>query len=206
MVPTIAPWAEPVPGVDHGVTADELLRWPDDAQHLWQYELVGGRLVRIAPPGFEHGELTHNLSAPLHLYVKAHALGVVTAAATGYLLSRPGEEDTVLAPDIAFVSAARLADQPSPGNPARRRFLRVAPDLAVEVPSPDQYRPEMAAKARQYLAAGVRLVWVVWPDRREVADWRPGSAEPAATLGSDDWLDGEGIVPGFRLRVAELFT
>lgn len=160
----------------------------------------------MVPPGFEHGELTQNLSAPLHLYVKAHKLGVVTAAETGYLLSRPGEDDTVFAPDIAFVGAARLADQPPAGSAGRRRHLRVAPDLAVEVPSPDQYRPEMAAKARQYLAAGVRLVWVIWTNRREVDVWQPGSDQPTATLRGDDWLDGLDVIPGFRFPVFELFA
>lgn len=206
MVSTIAPWAETVPNVERHPTADELLRWPEDPQFPWRYELVGGRLVRMVPPGFEHGELTLNLSAPLHLYVKAHKLGVITAAGTGYLLSRAGEGDTVFGPDIAFVSAARLAGQPPPGSPGRRRHLRVAPDLAVEMPSPDQYRPEMAAKARQYLAAGVRLVWIGWSNRQEVDVWRPGTAEPTQTLRGDEWLDGLDVIPGFRFRLADIFS
>lgn len=205
MVSTIAPWAELVPGIDRGVTAEELLRWPDDAQFPWRYELVGGRLVRMAPPGFEHGKVAHNLSGPLHTHVRARKLGVVTAAETGYLLSQPGEKDTVLAPDIAFIGAAQLAAQPPAGSTGRRGYLRAAPDLAVEVPSPDQYRPETAAKARQYLAAGVQLVWVVWSGRREVDVWCAGDTAPTATLGIGDWLDGEGVVPDFRIGVADLF-
>jgi Uma2 family endonuclease len=206
MVSTIAPWAEPVPGVERRVTADELLTWPEDPQHHWRYELIGGRLIRMVPPGFEHGEVTINFSSPLHQFVKARKLGVVTAAETGYLLSRPGEEDTVFAPDIAFVSAARLANQPPPGSQGRRRHLRVAPDFVVEVPSPDQYRPEMAAKAQQYLAAGVRLIWIIWTNRREVDEWRPGSDGPVATRKGTDLLKAEDILPGFSFQTTELFA
>lgn len=205
MVATIAPWAEPVPGVERLVTAEELLHWPEDRQYPWRYELMAGRLMRMSPPGFEHGEVTLNLSSPLHRFVKAHGLGVVTAAETGYLLSRPHEGDTVFAPDIAFVSVARLAGQPARGTAGRRSYLRVAPDLAIEVASPDQHRPEMAAKALQYLPAGVQTVWIIWPGRREVDVWRSGSPEPVVTLKSDNQLEDPELLPGFSLRVAEIF-
>ncbi len=206
MVSTIAPWAEPVPGVERRVTADELLRWPDNPHDLWRYELVAGRLVRMSPTGFEHGEVTLNLSAPLHSFVKTHRLGAVTAAETGYLLSHPDEGDTVFAPDIAFISTSRLANQPAQGTIERRSYLRVAPDLAIEVASPDQHRPEMAAKAQQYLAAGVQFVWIIWPGRREVDVWRSGSPEPIATLKDDDRLAAPELLPGFDFRVADLFN
>jgi len=205
MVSTIAPWAEPVPGVDRRVTADELLRWPEDPQDPWRYELVAGRLVRMSPTGFEHGEVTLNLSAPLHSFVKRHRLGVVTAAETGYLLSRPYEGDTVFAPGITFISTSRLANQPAPGTSGRRSYLRVAPDLAIEVASPDQHRPEMAVKAQQYLAAGVQQIWNIWPGRCEVDVWRSGSPEPVATLKDDDRLTAPELLPGFDIRVAALF-
>ncbi|HEY8602462.1 MAG TPA: Uma2 family endonuclease [Thermomicrobiales bacterium] len=206
MVSTIAPWAEPVPGVDRRVTADELLRWPEDLNDQWRYELIAGRLVRMSPTGFEHGEVTLNLSAPLHSFVKRHKLGVVTAAETGYLLSQLHEGDTVFAPDIAFISTSRLANQPAPGTTGRRSYLRVAPDLAIEVASPDQHRSEMAAKAQHYLTAGVQHVWIIWPGRREVDVWRSGSPEPIATLKDDDWLAAPELLPGFEFRIADLFS
>lgn len=205
MVSTIAPWAELVPGVDRELTADELLAWPEDPEFPWRYELVEGRLVRMVPPGFEHGEVTQDLGSALHVFTKARKLGVVTAAETGFRLSLPGSGDTVLAPDIAFTSVARLAGQPEKGSAGRRRHLRIAPDLAVEIASPDQHRPEMAEKARRYLAAGVRLVWIVWPGVREIDIWRGGADRPAMTLTVGDMLDGEDVLPGFTYRVAELF-
>lgn len=206
MVTTIAPWAEPVPGVERPITADELLRWPRDPHYPWRYELVAGRLVRIVPPGFEHGEVTLNLSAPIHQFVKRHGLGVVIAAETGFLLSRVGEEQTVLAPDMTFVSAARMESQPARGTVGRRRFLHVIPELVVEIASPDQDRPEMAAKARQYLLAGVDTVWIIWPGRREVDVWRSGSEEPVAALKATDHLTAPEPLPGFAIPVLELFA
>lgn len=199
---TLAPWAEPVP--DTGpMTADDLLRLDDAA---WQFELVEGRLIRMPPTGLEHFDITDNLHAIIRAYVKAQNLGIVTLPDTGFRLTRPGEADTVLSPDIAYVSAARVQQLPPPGTPERKKFLPVAPDLAVEVASPDQHHPEMADKARLYLASGVRLVWLVWPNHQQVDVWRPGADQPTATLGPPDRLDGRDVLPGFTHPVADLFA
>ena len=82
----------------------------------------------------------------------------------------------------------------------------MAPDLAVEVASPDQHRPEMAQKAQLYLTLGTRLVWVVWPSRRQVDVWRTGSDTPMATLGTGDILESQDVLPGFSYPVARLFA
>ncbi|HEX6123073.1 MAG TPA: Uma2 family endonuclease, partial [Ktedonobacterales bacterium] len=146
---TLAPWAELVP--DTGpMTADELLALPEDE---WKYELVDGRLVRMPPTGLEHFDVTDALHAALRTYVRASGLGIVTLPDTGFRLTAPDLTETVLSPDVAFVRAERVAQLPPPGDPARKKFLPLAPDLAAEIASPDQYRPEMAEKARRYLAA-----------------------------------------------------
>ena len=98
-----------------------------------------------------------------------------------------------------------MAELPAPGSAERKRFFAIAPDLAIEVASPDQHRPEMAAKALQYLAAGVQTVWIIWPGRREVDVWRSGSPEPVVMLKSDNQLEDPELLPGFSLRVAEIF-
>ncbi|MFN8537574.1 MAG: Uma2 family endonuclease [Thermomicrobiales bacterium] len=71
--------------------------------------------------------------------------------------------------------------------------------------SPDQHRPEMAAKAQLFLECGVQLVWVVWSRYRQADIWRMGDAQPSATLNVSDSLDGEEILPGFTLPLAQLF-
>ena len=161
---TLAPWGEPVPG-GAPMSADELLALDDS---VWQYELVDGRLLRMAPTGLEHFEITDRLLDALKAHVKQHALGRVTLPDTGFAFARPDVADTVLSPDLAFVSAAKVAQLPPPGSAERRKYLRVVPDLVVEVASPDQFHPEMAAKARLYLELGVPLVWVVWLALRQV--------------------------------------
>jgi Uma2 family endonuclease len=206
MVSTIAPWAEPVQGVDHRVTADELLRWPEDPQYPWRYELVAGRLVRMSPTGGKHSDVSGNIYFALRSFVQPRQLGLLTMPETGFRLSRPGQEDTVLAPDIAFISVEKTASLPPRGSTNRKRFFEIAPDLAIEVASPDQHRPEMAAKPQQYLAAGVQHVWIIWPGRREVDVWRSGSAEPIATLKDDNRLAAPELLPGFDCRVADLFN
>jgi Uma2 family endonuclease len=195
---TFAPWGELVPDVPP-LTAADLARLPDEARG---YELVEGRLVRMSPTGGRHSDVAMDLGAALRVFAKSRRLGKVLGAETGFTLSRPGEPDTVLAPDVAFVRADRV---PPADSPEYDRYWRLPPDLVVEVASPDQYRPEMAAKARFWLAAGVRLVWVVWPRARQVDVWRPGAAQPTATLGAAATLDGLDVIPGFRYPVAELF-
>lgn len=195
----LAPWAEPVPEQAGMVTAEELQQRRDDG---WLYELVEGRLVRMTPVGFDHGAIESGLDSSLRSFVTAHALGTVAAGEPGFTLSRPGEPDTVLGADIAFVRAERL---PAPGSPERQGFLRLAPDLVVEIASPGQFHPEMAEKARMWLGAGVRLLWLIWPRDKQVEVWRPGSDEPVATVVLTEALDGLDVVPGFTYPVSRLF-
>jgi Uma2 family endonuclease len=103
-----------------------------------------------------------------------------------------------LLPDISFYFASR---EPLVDPDAAYPF---APDLAVEIASPTQYRPAMKAKAARYLA-GTALVWVVWPKRQQVDVWHRDAATPL-TLGIGDTLDGEAVVPGFSYPVAALFA
>ena len=74
----------------------------------------------------------------------------------------------------------------------------------MEIASPTQYHPELDEKARLYLAAGVRLVWVIWPGDRQVDVWRPGSTR-RSPRSRPDTLDGLDVLPGFTCPVADLF-
>jgi Uma2 family endonuclease len=195
----IAPWAERVEGAG-SMSADDLFALGEDTSH--GYELVDGVLVRMSPTGFQHGEIVFALGFALNAYVKLRKLGKVMAAETGYILSLPGQPDTVLAPDVSYVRAERV---PARDDPNIAKFQRLAPDLVAEVASPDQFKPELAAKARLYLDAGVRLVWIVWPATQTVDVWRPGLDAPVATLASGEALDGLDVVPGFAHPAADLF-
>ena len=190
---SIAPWAEPAL-----LTAEQLIALPEDS---YRYELVQGRLVREPPTGWEHGSTTDNLYGALRGFVMAHGLGRVAPSETGFNLTELGQDTTVLAPDLAFVAAGRV---PRQGSDDYKKYPHLAPDLVVEVASPDQFRPEMAAKARLWLSAGVRLVWIVWPSARKVDVWLPGSDQPEG-VGEGGVLDGRDVVPGFTYAAADLF-
>jgi Uma2 family endonuclease len=176
------------------VTADELLRMPDDG---FRYELVKGELKRMPPTGDEHGGVTMELAAALHRHVKLNRLGKVYAAETGFKLE--SDPDTVRAPDIAFVSTERIQ---AAGR--IQGYRSGAPDLAVEVLSPSNTKREMEEKAREYFAAGARLVWIVNPKLKTVTVYR--SLSDIIMLTEKDTLDGGGVVPGFQISVAEIFA
>lgn len=197
----VAPWAEPVPGAPFPMTTAQMQELPDDG---WQYELVDGRLVRMPGSGSKASAIAAYLVAALVTFVKPRKLGRVSGADGIFNLTQPGAAtETGLIPDVAFVSAGRLAPLRSGTANA---IPHLAPDLVAEVASPSQYRPEMAEKARRYLAAGVRLVWVIWPDTEQVDVWRPGSDALVATLSYGDELDGMDVLPGFAHPVADLFS
>ena len=173
------------------VTADELFDMPDDGN---RYELVKGELRMAPPPGEEHGKITMNLAAPLHQYVKRQKLGVVYAAETGFKLE--SAPDTVRAPDIAFVRTERAESTP--------RYLSGSPDLVVETLSPTDRISEVEEKVAAWLAGGARLVWVVSPKLHAITVYR--SLTEIATLTERDTLDGEDVVPGFQMNLAEIFA
>lgn len=197
-VATLAPWGEAV--VDEGpLTIDDLLALPDDGR---MYELVEGRLIRMVPGGGEASYLGMRIGAAIVQFADPLDLGIVTGADGTFNLTRPGERDTGLVPDVAFVLSDRVPPRDSPDH---ARAWRLGPDLVVEIASPSQSRPKLAAKVRRYLAAGVRLVWVVWPKRRQVDVWRPGDERPGMTLGIGDTLDGADVLPGFSYPLERLF-
>lgn len=181
-------------------TIETLEALPDDG---WQYELIEGRLVRMPPPGPDHGNQEARLHGSLYAYVRAHRLGETYVGETGWDLTRPGEkDDTVQASDVAFVRAERL---PLPPPRKGTTYRPIAPDLVVEVASPSQQqRRDLHDKARRWLERGVRLVWVVWPDRKAVDVWKPGVAKPHSLTGQAE-LDGGDVVPGFRVPIAEIW-
>jgi Uma2 family endonuclease len=108
------------------------------------------------------------------------------------------DPDTVRAPDVAFVRHDRL-----PVGEAARGFFQGAPDLAVEVISPNDLYTEVDEKVGEWLEHGTRMVFVVNPRRQTVAVHRPG--QPVRVLGIDDTLDGEDVIPGWIFPIRNLF-
>ncbi len=195
----IAPWAEIVPGAPYPMTVDEMDAIPDDR---WAYELVQGVLVRMPLSSPGASSVGSRLLARLQIYVEDNGLGVVTGEQGGYRLDPAHPLETEVGPDVAFVRADRAPSPTSPDFYGHAWLL--APDLAVEIPSENQYAPGMGAKAQLYLTFGTRLVWVIWPRYKRVDVWRPGDETPTA-LGANNMLAGEDVVPGFTYPIARLF-
>lgn len=178
----------------HTMTADELLAMPDDGIRR---ELVEGEIREMAPAGFEHSVIAANFATELNVHVRKHKLGFVGTADPTFRLV--GEPDTVRVPDVAFVRRERIPE--SGGLP--KNFLTGAPDLAVEVVSPNDRHNEVRAKVREYLRAGTSMVIVVHADDREVTVYRPDRAP--LELSEAGIIDGEDVVPGWKLPVRDIF-
>lgn len=177
------------------------------AEDLWQRsqlpsegrsELVKGQLIDMAPAGALHGGIASELNLQIRNFVKEHQLGYVGAAETGFVLFRdPDEGDTVRAPDVSFVRTERLPKQIPDG------YFELAPDLAVEVVSPNDRAGDIDEKVEDYLRAGIPLIWFVYPKSRSVHVYTQTTVE---RLHGDELLDGQDVLPGFQLKIADIFA
>ncbi|MBC6936489.1 MAG: Uma2 family endonuclease [Chloroflexi bacterium] len=175
----------------------ELLGQPEYAGK--RVELVEGEIREMAPAGGEHGEVAIGIGSLIWSHVQQNRLGRVTAAETGYVLyknSDPGGRDTVRAPDVGFVSLERAP------QPFSEKFVPLAPDLAVEVISPNDGAEAVEEKVLDYLRYGVRQVWLIYPSSKTIVVQT--SAE-IRRLAAGDTLDGGDVLPGFSVRVGEIF-
>lgn len=159
-----------------------------------RYELINGELVPMAPAGDEHG-WGMDLSGELWVFVRRRKLGRCYLAETGFLVSR--NPDTVLAPDGAFTAAARLPAQPS------KSWATVVPDLVLEVRSPGTSGREVREKIDLWLRYEVKVAWDLDQPRKQLTIYRPN--QPPETLGIDDTLTCEELLPGFVLPLRDLF-
>ena len=177
-----------------GVTPDEFLVHPAAAGAS---ELVRGVIHMMTPASGAHGVIAGTLFRVLSTFVEERQLGLCFPDNTGFLL--PNLEDTVRSPDVAFVRSDRL-----PTGGIGPGWMPVAPDLVVEVLSPDETAATLEEKLRDYRAAGTQLVWVVDPVRRGVSIRRGGAGERWVSERED--LDGEDALVGFSMPVARLFA
>jgi Uma2 family endonuclease len=177
-----------------GMTIQQFERLADDDTRM---ELVRGSLVREPPAGGEHGTLAGALIIAIGTFVRRHGLGVVCGSETGFILAV--DPPTVRAPDVAFVARARC---PAEGVP--RGYWPIAPDLAVEVVSPSNTAQQLLDKVGDYLQAGTRLVWLVYPRTRSAIVHR--SEKAAVLIEESEFLDGGDVLPGLRLLLSDIFA
>ena len=186
---TVPPHSSP----PHRMTPSDLEALPNEKD----FELVDGQLVELNM-GFESSYVGTEITGYLRDYVRSKGLGWVLGAETGYQCF-PDDPDKVRRPDASFISANRLSAAERP-----KGYCKVVPDLVVEVISPNDLFSELSKKVEEYLATGVRIVWILDPDGHRALIYR--QAGGGAILGESDDLSGEDVVPGFRCRLSELFA
>jgi Uma2 family endonuclease len=193
-----APWGEYIVGLGP-MTVEIFDRLTIEAG--WVFELHEGRIIRMPGPGNEHGDIQTNLYRIVDVYLARHNLGKLTGTSC-YNLPLPSNTEELLCPDLSYVVPARKAQMSQRGS-----YLVGSPDLVIEIASPSDSRPQMQAKAQVYLAAGVRLFWIIWPSTQSVDVWRPTSpAAPVKLLGLNDQLDGMDVIAGFTCLVKDIFA
>ncbi len=150
---------------------------------------------------FEHSIICANLISELRNFLKGKNLGRVAESSAEYrFLEPPGDRKkrSGCQPDISFVRQEKL--------PKRfRSYPNTVPDLAIEVESPNDRPYDVEAKVAEYQKAGVSLIWSIHPFSRTVEVYRLNSGLVPQVYGSESALDGETVLPGFRLPISDIF-
>ena len=158
-------------------------------------ELDEGRVVDVTFPDFRHNRVCKRTFLALNRFVEAHGLGEAFISDAGFRLG----PDTLRGPDAAFLSKESLKRLP-----AGAKYFEGGPDLVVEVISPSDTARDMQRKVKQYLQAGAKMVWVMYPDLVEVQVFEADGS--VRLLKDGDVLEAPGILPGFAVAVSDLLA
>lgn len=175
------------------LTAEDVERMGADGERM---ELIEGVLREKEGVSGRHGEAEAEIFGPLHAHVKREGLGRVYPSDTQFKVLR--DPDIIHIPDLAFVRTERL-----PAESVREGIMPLAPDLVVEVVSPNDRFVEVIEKVERYQRAGVPLIWLVLPRPRAVDVYILGQSP--RRLREGDTLDGGDVIPGFSIPVADIF-
>ncbi len=175
------------------MTAEEFSNLPDDDL---RHELINGEVIAMPLPKFPHGRAAMRLGWPLLNFVSDHDLGEFFISEVGFQLT--WNPDTVLGPDLAFISKQRLKEVGEVEG-----YWQGPPDLAVEVRSPGDRRGKVNKKISLWLGSGTKQVWIVEPKHGTVTIYR--SETDTTTFSGADYLEAEDLFPGFRLSLDSIF-
>lgn len=178
------------------MTADEFAEWvvrPENGAKHW--ELVRGEVIEMSRPGERHGFVCMRIGMKLMLYAEQQGRGYSVSNDPGIVLER--DPDTVRGPDLIYFDKTKPYDELNP------KWIEEPPVLAVEVLSPNDRPNKITARVGEFLRSGIRLVWVVDPESREIAVHR--ADRPPVILEGEQEITGDDVLPGFRCRIQEFF-
>lgn len=176
------------------VTAEELWDMPEVPG--MRFELIDGQVVAVSPASARHGLIAGVVHDAIKHHVHQQDLGLVMGDNVGFVLRH--DPDQVRAPNVSFV-----AWDSAPEGDDLDRFGQGPPTLAVEVVSPNDRANDVRERVQDYLEAGTRQVWVLWPQRSSISVDSPGA--DTRELGPGAVLDGGDMLPGFTVHVGDLF-
>ncbi len=192
----LAPWGTYIPYVGP-MTVEQFEQFP--GEEGWMYELHEGRVIAVPGPGSVHADIQGNLFSTLGAYISANGLGRLRGTGC-YNLPVPNTTEELLCPDLSYVSPSNTASMPMRGS-----YPVGAPEMAIEIASPGDTRPQVKKKVGIYLQAGVQVVWVVWPRAGSIDVWLPSLlSAPVSTFGSSDVITGVPIFPSFQCPVQDI--
>lgn len=162
---------------------------PENKKRL--FELINGEIVEKVG-SFVPSEIAGWILTFINMYLLENKIGHTTGADGSYILSPEHE----FLPDVGYISKARMPQRPP-------RIVHDAPDLAVDVKSPNDTKRELRRKVEDYLRLGTKMVWLVFPDERRIEVYVMDA--DVAEYDIDGVLDGGDILPGFKLPVRNIF-
>jgi len=175
-------------------TEAELEALPEDG---YIHEVVNGELVMSPKNNWYHGRICTRLIIAIGNFVKEHRLGAVLDSSTGFWMCNRN----CRAPDVSFVPKSRLESLGF--QPSERRFFPGAPDLAIEILSPNNTRAEIDERLKDFFASGTQIAWVIDPENETVEVCHAPTQRKL--VGSGAFLEGEHLLPGFQFPIANLF-
>jgi Uma2 family endonuclease len=169
---------------------EQFIALPENRERY--FELINGEIVEKAMPTREHGKLTMHIAGPMFIFTQANNLPTPEVEVRYRV---PDDDHNSRQPDLSFSLDPTIV---------KKGAVPGMPDLAVEVKSPDDTYKEMRERAEYYLANGTRIVWLVYPEKRLIEVFRLNGDSEFFT--ENDLLDGGDVLPGFTLKVSEVFN
>jgi Uma2 family endonuclease len=173
------------------LTAEEFDNYPFEEDK--RYELDEGELIEMTRPAYKHNRVLMKLTMAVGIYLRDRPIGESLLSENLYALSSL----TRRSPDLAIILGDRRAELEN------AKVIPIIPEIAAEVLSPSDTPRMIHRKMKQYFAAGVKEIWLIDPESKEVEIWT--ALQLTRELSGDAEITSP-LLPGFALKLEELFS